>query len=560
MPAPDSTPAPFLPYAKCLPLQEPPVSVTRTNPERTTAAPASRPVVPNRFRLLESLGQGGMGVVHRALDCQLGREVALKSLNVVRPDDLYWLKREFRLLADLRHPNLVELYELFSENCNAFFTMELLRGQDFDMFVQGRSGGGELVCDYDRLRFGARQLASALGAVHAAGKLHRDVKPSNIIVTAGDRVVLFDFGLGVSMSPKSAKTNRAGVLLGTRGYISPEQARGEALTVAADWYSFGVTLFEAATGRLPFDDPFKAFLAGREVEGQRHISTYLPDAPPDLDELIAGLLHPAVDRRPSGADVLVVLGSTRASTAALRRSAPPGPSHPLQGGAEESTVLAWAFARAKLGQAAVLRLHGSANAGQSDLARHFADEAQNLGALVLRGRCRSQESVPFNALDEVVDDLSHALELMPYAELVSVLPPSMAELPSLFPVLGRLGTTWEGILPASPDDESDPFCRARSALGDLLANIADRQPLVIWIDDVHRGDRESGELLRELLRPPEAAPILLLLSYRSDDGSSGGALEALGALGDAIESVDVALAPRSIVRAPDDPPLAWCSP
>src|SRR5206468_4212399 len=136
--------------------------------------------------------------------------------------------------------------------------------------------------------------------------------------TPTGRVVLLDFGLAAPVSPTTGSTKRAGVLLGTRGYISPEQARGEPLTPAADWYSFGVTLFEAATGRLPFDDSCKAFLADRRLQGRPRISELVPDAPPALDELVAALLDPLPRRRPDESQVLRAVSARPAAV----RSAP----------------------------------------------------------------------------------------------------------------------------------------------------------------------------------------------------------------------------------------------
>jgi serine/threonine protein kinase len=543
-------------------------SVTSVAPRGNIDASAARPRtvetgialaaagMPTRFRLLEKLGQGGMGIVHRAFDSQLGCEVALKAIDASRPDDLYRLKREFRLLADLRHPNLVRLHELFVTGSTAFFTMELIFGSDLCRFIQGPPSKAPGVrrralptsCDYELLRKTARQLAAALSTVHAAGKLHRDVKPSNILVTSAGRVVLFDFGLATSLCAKNGKTKSAGVLLGTRGYISPEQARGEALGAAADWYSFGVTLFEAATGRLPFEDGFKAFLPDRDAEDHSRISRFLPDAPTDLDDLIAGLLSPAPHRRPSEADILGILDDPGRS-GNRPRSNPPS-QRPLQPSSELCNAeLARALETLWRGGSAVLHVHGSIGAAKTNLARGCVAEAEQRGALVLRGRCRTEETLSFNALDEVVDDLSHALEHMPYLELISVLPPHVASLPRLFPVLGRLEAASDLIFVKSAESEQDAQRRARGALKDLVAGLAQRRPVVIWIDDAEHGDRESGELLAALLEPPAEQAILAVVSYRSDGERPSGTVEALAECEAGIPSFDVAV-PVALVALP----------
>jgi eukaryotic-like serine/threonine-protein kinase len=458
-------------------------SVLRRGPTEAVRPPS----VPPRFRLLDKLGQGGMGVVYRAFDTEQGKEVALKSITVSGPDDLYHLKREFRLLADIQHPNLIRLHELFVSHHGAFFTMDLVVGREFSESACAGVSRGRVRCDYARLRNLGRQLAQGIAAVHAAGKLHRDIKSSNILVTPGDRVVLLDFGLAESLCPKNARTKGAGVLLGTRGFVSPEQARGEPLTTAADWYSFGVTLFEAATGVLPYGDSFKTFLLDYDVERLSHIRNHLPDAPADLDELIAGLLHPIAQRRPGQSEILRVLGEDLldAVPETIRSSE---------------------------------RSDGESEARDATLG--LLEQAESEGFRVLRGKCRLPEHVPFNALDEIIDDLSHCLEHMGQEELVAVLPPEMADLASLFPVLGRLKAGYDGPLAAHPAHDGETSRRARGALKDLLTNVAQRRPLLLWIDDAQLADHESRDLLAELLEPPRAPRMVVLLSD-CGQGTSG---------------------------------------
>jgi serine/threonine protein kinase len=513
----------------------------------TIGEPIEGTSISSRFRLLQKLGQGGMGTVHRAFDSLLGHEVALKAIDPARPDDLYRLKREFRLLADLEHPNLVRLHELFVGPTSAFFTMELLHGSDFCRFIQGppRETAGirrktpPTACDFPLLRKVARQLAFALSAVHAAGKLHRDVKPSNILISSAGRLVLFDFGLATSMCPKSARTKSAGVLLGTRGYVSPEQARGEPLTIAADWYGFGVTLFEAITGRLPFDDGFKAFLSDRDADAHSHIGRYLPDVPEDLDDLIARLLRPSPDRRPTTDEVMAVLEDPGVSGDWPLRNRPR--THPPAAFANiVDAGLERLLEKVKRGNSAILHVRQAGEVSAEQAARTCVEEAEKRGALVLRGRCRASENIELNAIDEVIDGLSHVVEHLPYTELISVLPPHVAALPRLFPVLGRLeapsGLTFEKVA----ESDSDARSRARGALRDLLGTLAERRrPIVIWIDDAHLGDRESGELLGELLSSSDRLPILAVLSYGGEHRVAGMS-EVLTARTRSVASFDVA--------------------
>ena len=369
------------------------VSVSRPPGELASRlVPSSRssgegPPFPERFRIQERLGEGGMGVVYRAYDSELASDIAVKSLSRVSAHDLYHLKREFRALADIRHPNLIDLYELFAEGRTCFFTMELIVGTDLLAFMRRGSGG----VDEERFRDAARQLALAVSAVHMAKRLHRDIKPSNVMVTQAGRLVLLDFGLAVALSGDGAKSEWSS-FAGTRGYMSPEQLRGEAvLTTAIDWYGFGAALFEAATGRLPYANPLRAFGNGDPVPHARQTA---PDFPEDLDQLLADLLHPLAQRRPDGAEVLRRLGIGLAPATSGGRSSPvPVAPNAFEGRLVEFESLRSALAEVRRGKTVVVHLHGPSGIGKSELARRFVGQAGQSGATVLRGKCHPQETV-----------------------------------------------------------------------------------------------------------------------------------------------------------------------
>ena len=147
----------------------------------------------DRFHVLGTLGAGGMGVVYEVHDRLRDEVVALKTLRRTGAADLYRLKREFRSLADVTHPNLVCLYELFVDEDRSFFTMERVRGVNFVEYVRGARRRALLAANDSSPRFG--QLIDGVSALHARGKLHRDIKPSNVLVTPEGRVVILDFGL-----------------------------------------------------------------------------------------------------------------------------------------------------------------------------------------------------------------------------------------------------------------------------------------------------------------------------------------------------------------------------
>ena len=217
--------------------------------------------------------------MYEAYDRDRRERVALKTLNIAKPRSLRFLKREFRELAELRHNNLARLYELIEEDGQWFFTMELVQGVNWLEYVRHKKESVELEeeartapagsdprdaasfrralrprlpYNEGRLRSSLRQLVRGLNALHREGKLHCDVKPSNVLITEQGRVVLLDFGLVTARDSTQTSELATRTAVGTPAYMSPEQARGQPLTAASDLYSVGVFLYRGLTGTLPF--------------------------------------------------------------------------------------------------------------------------------------------------------------------------------------------------------------------------------------------------------------------------------------------------------------------
>jgi hypothetical protein len=464
----------------------------------------------SRFDVQGPLGSGGMGTVYRAYDPRLGRDIALKMLRTVTGRDLYRFKREFRSLADIVHPNLVSLHELHTTGGQWFFTMELVEGVTFATWV--RPDRGPL--DEDRLRAALPQLVEGVLALHVGGKLHRDLKPSNVLVTRDGRVVLLDFGLVSDVIAGAAERTHEATAVGTPAYMSPEQAADLPLTEASDWYSVGVMLYEALTGKRPFEGAPEALMRRKQVEVPASPRDLDPAAPEDLARLCLALLARDPAARPDGKAILETLG--QAPSAALITLERVAVARPFIGRGAELEALRAAFADARSRTVAVY-VHGESGIGKSQLVRHLLDEVAG-EATVLEGRCYERESVPYKTLDTVVDAVTGVLLGLPEERARAAIPPDVAALARLFPVLKRVPVVAEkSVVAVLPPAGPELRARAFAALRGLLARLAADAPVVIAIDDLQWGDLDSAVFLGELVHLPDPVPLLLVLVHRPED-------------------------------------------
>lgn len=244
-----------------------------------------------QYRLEEKIGQGGMGAVFRALDTALDRPVAVKVLVATSLESSTGAERflrEARRMARLKHPNLLHVYNVGTESGLYYFAMELLEGDTLADIIRGRGGlSVEMLMPY------AAQLLSALHYIHGQGIVHRDVKSGNIML-CGHRAVLMDFGL--AKEENSSQLTAAGAVLGTPDYIAPEQAEGEAVGPATDLYSFGVVLYEALSGALPFRGRSAISIIRQHLEKPPPpLWNERPDLPRDLTDII----HRCLAKKPA---------------------------------------------------------------------------------------------------------------------------------------------------------------------------------------------------------------------------------------------------------------------
>ncbi|MEI7893212.1 MAG: protein kinase, partial [Myxococcales bacterium] len=459
-----------------------------------------------RFTILRRLGAGGMGVVYEAHDSVRDKRVALKTMQRMDPTALGRFRNEFSALADVSHPNLVALYDFVADDGQVFYTMALIEGTDLLTYVRG---------DVARLRNTLQQLVSGISAIHLADKLHRDIKPSNVLVTTDGRVVLLDFGLVTGVDEHALGGH---AVVGTAEYMSPEQASGGELSEASDWYSVGIMLYEALTGALPFQGTFKQIQVDkqrRDVEAPSSIAK----VPPDLDSLCVELLQHDPSQRPTGAEIL------RRLQGDLSHSAEP----PLVGRDATLERLREAFRHTEQGQAVLVWVHGATGMGKSALLQRFVDSLPPASeVVVLSGRCYEREEVSFKAFDHLVEGLVGILRGLPLAQAKALLPVEVLALTQVFPLLARVPAV--AALPRRAVPIADPLERRRRALRafrELLHHMATSHPLVLWLDDVQWADRDSAQLLAELLRPPAPPSLLVLLSFRTEEAEASPFLTTL---------------------------------
>jgi tetratricopeptide (TPR) repeat protein/tRNA A-37 threonylcarbamoyl transferase component Bud32 len=462
---------------------------------------ADSSLIGGRYRLLNQLGSGGMGLLYRALDRLTGQTVALKRVRANleaaggAPDaDLgrrLALAQEYRLLASLRHPNIVSVQDYgFDEERQPYITMELY--ESARTLIEA-ARGAPLSLQIDMLV----QVLQALAYLHRRGIIHRDLKPSNVLVTQG-RVKLLDFGV-------SGERQQISGLAGTLFYMAPELLRGEPASEASDLYAFGVMCYEVLVKRRPF--------RGQNVQGLiEEIATTVPEFPSSFNHDLASTLSRLLEKNPrarfrDARAALEALCSASGQpvpqeTALIRESYLQTAS--LVGRKAELARLEAALASALSGRGGAWLIAGESGIGKSRLLDELRTRALVQGALVLRGQAVSEGSSPYQVWREI------------FRWLALITGPDDLEAGVLKRLVPDIGELLERMI----SDVADLAAEAASAR--MMATIEGLfrrlgHPALIILEDLHWSQAESLALMERLARSAVQLPLLILGSYRDGE-------------------------------------------
>jgi DNA-binding SARP family transcriptional activator len=471
-----------------------------------------------RYERREELGRGRMGVVYRAWDVLLEREVALKVLSKtgLEKKTLARFRREARALARLKHPNIVTLHDMGERQGVLYIAMELVEGQSLRQLLRP---------DIPQAVDVAVQICAALEHAHQQGVIHRDIRPANVMVTPQGRVKVLDFGLARILD--QASLTGSGELKGTPLYTAPELIRGEKADERADLYSLGVVLYELVAGQPPFRGDLWAVLHQQAAKPPSSPRRFNPAVPTALEQVILQLLAKSPQERfPSAAAVrealedLLERGLARPQAIAAAVSPPSplaiAPSEValarLIGREEEWARLEHCWQQAMAGESPLVFLCGEPGIGKTHLAQEFASHVQKQpgGATVMQGSCReSLMEVPYAPWAEA---LRGYLRTFPGEEIGEIAGAEAVGLVQLVPELGA----W---LPSPPHPMPRLGPQAErlylfNQVADFLLRLSREMPLLLFLDDLHWADATSLHLLEHVLRQTEKGRILLLGTYR----------------------------------------------
>ncbi|HEY3216498.1 MAG TPA: tetratricopeptide repeat protein [Candidatus Eisenbacteria bacterium] len=494
----------------------------------------------SHYRILSRLGSGSMGEVFRAEDVRLGRHVALKFLHpdlLRAPEARQRFVFEARAVAILNHPNITTLYEFDPDR--GFMSLEFVEGSN----LEERLTQGALT-PRDAVRV-ALAICRGLGHAHGRSVVHRDIKPSNILLGTDGATKLTDFG--IAKRHDASMRTATGAVMGTAPYMCPEQVRGQRMDRRGDLFSLGVVLYRTLSGRLPWSGEGLATFYAVLHETPPPLLPMCPGTPPELAALVERLLQKEpgdrfasaeevekylleVEDVVGGAPLRAVSGQPVRTEPKVGGVAPPAPigrtepagtgmetavapglpaRFPFVGRHKEFGVLEEGLARARLGAGRAVLLEGEAGLGKSRLMEEFRNYAEAQGVLCLKGRCAFHGGRNFEPFVEALEEFARRArpeetEAGAGASRAHALP-------------GALFSTLNMLLDPEPRIEAKSREQLWYLLDSVLKRIAQQEPLVLFLDDLHWADEGTLSLFNHVTRNLAGARLLLVASYRPEE-------------------------------------------
>ena len=491
------------------------------------------------YRLINKVGEGGMGQVYRAADTKLGRYVALKLL---APDATRDQTAKRRLLAEaqsasvLNHPNIVTIHAIEEVDGTDFIVMEFVEGETLTSHL---ASNGALPLT-SLLDIGI-QVADALEAAHSVGLIHRDIKPANILITPKGVAKVADFGLAKMVRLSTEEIDREaltlaanltgpGIVLGTAAYMSPEQTRGEPLDVRSEIFSLGSLLYEAATRTRAFSGPSAlAIMHAIAAIDPPPPSALRPELPREFDLILERALAKDKTRRyHSCREIADALRSLRSSITGtwsgipivydpdlIDRSAPSFVGREL-----EIRKLEGLLQQVVEGTGRIVFITGEPGIGKTSLSDEFLRRARKLqvAPLISRGRCVEQYGTG-EAYLPFLDAMGELLQAPGRERIAAIMrtyaPTWCMELPTAFASSGSLEKLQQETIGATKE-------RMMREMGDALGMLATASPVVLLLEDLHWADPSSVDLLRHLSQRISTQRLLIAGTYRPEDVERSG--------------------------------------
>jgi tetratricopeptide (TPR) repeat protein/predicted Ser/Thr protein kinase len=468
------------------------------------------------YRVLEKLGEGGMGEVYKAQDSRLDRSVAIKVLPAqvsADPGRRARFEQEARAASALNHPHIVTIYDILDTSFGQAIVMEFVQGRTLRALVTEQPSVEQVA------RLGA-QIARALAAAHAAGLVHRDLKPENLMVREDGDVKVLDFGLARiapaamdELATARAQVTPAGTILGTLRYMSPEQARGEPAAPLSDVFALGIVLYELATGRHPFAaasqlEVLHAILSDPPVPPSR----LRPEIPAALEGAILRMLEKDARLRPTAAAVEAALVTSPAVAVVAPAVFPP--RHTV-GREKELEQLRAAYESALEGRGLMACVAGEAGIGKTTLIDEFLAHlaAQGSPCTIARGRCseRLAGAEAYLPILEALESLLHGEG----ADAASRIMKTVA--PTWYVHAAPLASEDSSFARALAEAKMASQERMKRELAACLQEVSRVRPLVLFLDDLQWADVSTVDMLAYLGTKLESMQLLVIGTYRPAD-------------------------------------------